>query len=178
MERIFVNHSISFRMWLGLIAVAGAAVLGVWFIGTRLVEGPTEDDGEEALVVGSLLVAIATLGALRLGHYGYQTVLTLDGDEVADRARIALWRPLGEMTVEGRLSEIVDWRYEVGRRNTRMPNYRFRARLAEPRRWLVFEIAPRNEMHPLFLKIAADAVQEFEEQTGIARLRGVQGGGD
>ncbi len=174
MERIFINRSINFRMWLGLIAVIGAALLGLWFIGARLIEGPAEEEGDQALVVGLMLTAIAVVGALRLMHYGYQTVVTLDADDASDKARIALWRPIGEAPLEARLSDMVEWRYEVGRRNTRMPNYRFRARLSEPPRWLVFEVAPHNDMHPLFLKIAAEAVKEFEAQSGIAYFRDSQ----
>ncbi len=157
-------------MGLALIAIAVAAGLGLWFAAMYLVNGP-EEDGEQALIVGLMLVAIAVVGALRLGHYGYQTVLALDADEKSGHARVSLWRPLGEETFETRLTEIVEWRYEVGRKNTRMPNYRFRARLAESRRWLVFEFSPREGLHPLFRQLAGEAVDEFERQTGIAYLR-------
>lgn len=171
MERIYVNNGIRLRMGLGLVAVAAGGMLGLYFLGMRLQDAAGED-ADEALVVGLMLLAIAVAGALRLGHFGFQTVLSLDADEATGRARVRMWRPLGEEAFDARLAELVEWRYEVARKNTRMPIHRFRARTAEPQRWLVFELSPRIGMHPLFRKLAGDAGDDFERQTGIAYFRG------
>jgi hypothetical protein len=167
-------RGIRLRMGVGLVAVGAAGAIALWLLGMWL-QGPADDgEAQEALILGLMLLAIAVIGALRLGHYGFQSVLSLDADEKTGRARVRLWRPLGEEAFDTRLSELVEWRYEVARKNTKMPIHRFRARNAEPHRWLVFEISPRLPMHPLLRKLAGKAVDDFEQQTGIAYFRGAQ----
>lgn len=162
-------------MTLGLVAVTAVGAVGLWFLGLRFLGTPANDsDTEEALVLGLMILAIAVLGGLRLSHYGWRNVVRLDADERGDRVSIGVWRPLGFEVVDARSADLVDWRYEVGRRNTRMPIHRFRARIEDGARTLLFEISPRVEIHPVFRRMAAPAVEEFEQQTGIAYLRDKQ----
>lgn len=172
METVYKNNRIGMRMGLAIIVVGFVSWIGVWLLGARY---PGMDDGDperqEVLFLGIILLAVAVLGAIRFGHYGLKTVVRLDADRESGRARVALWRPMSEEVVETLLQNIIEWRYEVGRRNTKMPIRRFRARIAEPHYWLLFELNPREPLSPVFRELAPEAVREYEEDTGIAYLR-------
>lgn len=167
-ERVYENRGIRIRMWLAMIATGAMALAGLWML--LVVYPRTVRDAAEPgdpLFLGSVMLVIAVLGVIRFGHYGLKSVVTLDADERTRAARLGLWRPLGEEIIETHLDDIVEWRYEVGRKRTRMPIRRLRARLRQPHRWLLFELKFR-EPHPVFREMAPEAVHEFEKDIGIA----------
>ncbi len=165
MERVYVNQSIRIRMWFAIAAVGAVVALAVWVLLAR----PRPDTGGETadpLIVGAILVAIAALGAIRFGSYGLKTVTAFDVDHRTGDARVHFWRALGEEVVDTHVDRIVEWRYEIGRQRTRMPMRRFRARIEFPHRWLIFELSPMMILDPVFARMAPEAVDEFERETG------------
>jgi hypothetical protein len=172
LERVYQNDRIGLRMGLLMMVIGGAGSIALWLLGIRYPATPADSsESEEVLFVGVVLLVVVVIGAIRVGYYGFMSVVRMDADEKNGRARLTLWRPLGQEVVETSLKDIIEWRYEVGRKNTKMPVRRFRARIVHPHRWLLFEVTPKQPLHPLIRKLAPQAVEEYELQTGIAAFR-------
>jgi hypothetical protein len=103
---------------------------------------------------------------------GVDLVAALDADFDANRSRITLWRPFRPLVLEPALDDVSGWRHwvKVARRNQRT-HYLVANADGYPRP-LYVEIRPGQSVSDGLRRLAPEAVDELEVNTGQARADG------
>ena len=145
-----------------LSAVFLYGVLELWFA----MSGPGD---MMATLFGVVFVGGALYGLRQTVDQTKDLVIIFDADPETGRAEIHLWRPLGRKVIETTLDKLTGWRLWVQSGPRGQKAYLLLAEEPSYEGTLRFALARGQAIPDLWRKIAPEAIEDFERETGVLR---------
>lgn len=162
MTRIYENPGFARRNNISVVVLVAVVIYGFFELYGAFIAGSRDS---MAPIFGVLFVGGGIYGAYTIWNEARDRVMAIDADFDKGRAAVTLWRPFKSLVIDVPIDRLTNWRHwvKVGKRNMRTHFVIFNAEgYPQP---LYVELT-RGEMPEGFRKLAPQAVEDFEENTG------------
>jgi hypothetical protein len=165
MTRILDNPGVAKRSNISIAILAAVFLYGIWELWHAATVGGSQLD----YIFGICFVGGAIYGMRTTLAETRDLVTVFDADTTSGEAALTLWRPLGSKRIETTLDQIAGWRLwvETGTRGQR--SYFLLARDPAHDKTLRFELVRGMDIPDELRRIAPEAIEDFERETGVTR---------
>jgi hypothetical protein len=163
MTRVFENRRLSRTTNISIIVMVVVIVFGCFDLWNAFVVG---SDDTTAALFGAVFVGGGLLGINTLWIEGRDQAQWFDVDFDAGKGVVAVWRPFRPLVIEAGLDKLTDWRHwvKVGKRNAQT-HFIVAAVPGYPRP-VYFELPPGRDIPEAFRRLAPEAVDDYEVNSG------------
>ena len=165
MTRILDNPGVAKRSNISIAILAAVFLYGIWELWHAATVGGSQLD----YIFGICFVGGAIYGMRTTLAETRDLVTVFDADTTSGEAVLTLWRPLGSKRIVTTLDQITGWRLwvETGARNQK--SYFLLARDPSHDKALRFELLRGMDIPDELRRLAPEAVEDFERETGVTR---------
>ena len=163
MERVYSHAGFAGRSNISMIILVAVIIYGFFELWTAF--GSASGDSTAAMF-GVLFLGGGAYGVYSMWTDTRDLVSALDLDTATGRATVTLWRPLRPLTVTESTSAFSGWRYWVKIASRGAKTHFLIANLAGYPRPLYFEMPAGKPVADGLRKLAPEAVEDFETNTG------------
>jgi len=166
MTRIYDNRALARTSNISFVVLAVVIVFGCWDLWNAFAGGSNDPTSS---MFGVLFVGGGLFGGYTIWNENRDQAQWLDVDLDAGKGTLAVWRPFRPQVIDMGLDRITAWRHwvKVGKRNMRT-HYLLASFPGYPRP-VYFELLPGKDVPDAFRRLAPEAIDDFETNTGRAR---------
>lgn len=163
MTRIFENRALPRTSNISVVVLIPVILFGFWDLWTAF--GTGGEDFTSAMF-GVLFVGGGIIGGYTIWNEGRDQAQWFDIDFDTGKGAVAVWRPFRPRVFETDLDAITNWRHwvKVGKRNLR--THFLVAAVPGYERPVYFELPAGNDIPDGFRRLAPEAVDDYETNTG------------
>jgi hypothetical protein len=122
-----------------------------------------------ALLFGAIFAGGAIYGLRQTLNETKDLVVIFDADPETGRAELHLWRPFGRKMIETTLDRLTGWRLRVQAGPRGQKSFLLLAKEPSYDGTLRFALARGQTIPDILRKIAPEAIDDFERETGVLR---------
>jgi hypothetical protein len=163
MTRILDNPGTAKRSTISLVILAAVFIYGIW----ELWHAATVGGDQLAYIFGICFVGGAIYGIRTTLAETRDLVVAFDADTESGTAALTLWRPLKSKRIETTLDQITGWRLWVETGSRRQRSYFLLAGEPSHDKALRFELTRGMTIPDELRRIAPEAIEDFERETGV-----------
>jgi hypothetical protein len=120
-----------------------------------------------AVLFGAIFAGGAVYGLRQTLNETKDLVIIFDADPETGRAELHLWRPFGRKLIETTLDKLTGWRLWVQSGTRGQKSFLLLAKEPSYEGTLRFALARGQAIPDMLRKIAPEAIEDFERETGV-----------
>ena len=162
MTRIYDDRGFVMRNWVSMAILAAAVIWG----GVEILRAAKDGGDTTGYLFGAGFLAASAYGLNRILGEARDAIVRIEADSGSGQSVVTLWRPWGLHRLTGPLEALSGWRLFIAVKARNQNTYLLRADHPDNPRPLQIELHPAKPVPDGLRRLAGEAIEEFEANTG------------